>query len=116
MKNKFVIFIFICFLLVAVFYANKILRQSVATNRIHHYMDKNGFPVKLIKEENIHYSYSTDRWNLFVIMKDDLDFQYSFEYRFKTNDIQEDMQNINHNFNENPSKYNQKLYYEKLEQ
>ena len=51
MKNKFVIFIFICFLLVAVFYANKILRQSVATNRIHHYMDKNGFPVKLIKKK-----------------------------------------------------------------
>ena len=116
MKNKIIIFLFICFLLVAVFYANKIIKQSIATNRVHHYMEKKGFPLNKIKEEEIHYSYSTDRWNVLIIMKDDLNFQYSFDYRFKTNDIQEDIIFLNMDYIKKPSKYNQKIYYEKIEQ
>lgn len=115
MKNKFIIFLFICFLLTAVFYANKIIKQSIATNRVHHYMEQKGFPLNNIKDEEIHYSYSTDRWNLLVIMKDDLNFQYSFDYRFKTNDIQEDLLFLNMNYTKKPAKYNQSLYYEKKE-
>ncbi len=45
-------------------------------------MEDKGFPLDLIKKEDIHYSYSTDRWNLSVIMKDDKNYQYNFEYRF----------------------------------
>lgn len=115
MKNKILILLAVVFFFIIYYSINKQVKTKVATNRIHHYMEVKGFPIDLIKKEDIHYSYSTDRWNLSVIMKDDENYQYNFEYRFRTNDIQEGIEFLTDDYMNNPAKYNKNMYEEKID-